>query len=211
MKYHTLLDLPKIDYPEPSESQLGEVIFDNQGDDRGYLRNEWLRRTGAIGQHGQRHSLARYQRYRLGTDILEYLLAMMPELRPHVRDWGYQKIYNQDADPMGAMMLTHTDGERRGKHCIQALWNTGGQGVKTSWWQEKGHGIERPTPMICTTSHKDMTLLEEVEFEAGSWAIFRTDLLHSVQPIQTKRTSFSVGFTNNDLYQFLIEKYAVKS
>lgn len=191
----------------PSSAELGELIFDNQGEYRGYLRSNQLKTGGCLDHTGQRLSLARYQRYRLGQQFLDSVLAEIPELKGHVRDWGYQRIYNQEQDPRGSMMLTHTDGERRGQHCIQALWATGGQGVKTTWWQESGYPVIRAMPHITNTAHTDLELLAEAEFAVCEWAIFRTDVLHSVQPIATERNSFSVGFTNPELFDLIVERY----
>lgn len=193
---------------KPGPEDRGELIFDNQGDYRGYLRSVPLRQSGCKDHTGQRLDLARYQRYKLGQHYLDQILSLIPELEGHVRDWGYQRIYNQDNNPQGAMMLTHTDGERRGQHCIQALWSTGGEGVKTTWWQEPGKDIVRDSALISIIPHTELELLDQAEFELGEWAVFRTDVLHSVQSIQGERSSFSVGFTNDDLYQTIIEKYA---
>lgn len=198
-----------MDIEEPLESELGELIFDNQGDHRGYLRNNFRRMTGCRDRQGLRHSLARYKRFSLPEKFVESVLSQIPELRPHVRDWGYQMIYHQEENPVGAMMLTHTDGERRGKHCIQAVWRTGGPSVKTSWWKEPEKSIERNEALTVSRPHSDLELLGEIEFEPLSWAMFRTDVLHSVQTIKTIRTSFSVGFTDDDLYDFLVKKYSV--
>lgn len=193
---------------KPRPDELGDLIFDNQGEDRGYLRSEPLRWAGCKDYRGQRLDLARYQRYKLGRQYLDQILSLIPELEGHVRDWGYQRIYNQDNNPQGAMMLTHTDGERRGQHCIQALWATGGEGVQTTWWKEPDKEIIRDSALIITIPHTELELLEQAEFKLGEWAVFRTDVLHSVQSIQGDRNSFSVGFTNDDLYQTIIEKYA---
>jgi hypothetical protein len=194
--------------PKPGLEDLGDLIFDNQGEDRGYLRSDPLRWAGCKDYKGQRLDLARYQRHGLGRQYLDQILSLMPELEGHVRDWGYQRIYNQDNNPQGAMMLTHTDGERRGQYCIQALWATGGEGVQTTWWKEPDKEVIRDSALIITIPHTELELLEQAEFKLGEWAVFRTDVLHSVQSIQGERNSFSVGFTNDDLYQTIIEKYA---
>jgi hypothetical protein len=208
MIYYKKLDLPLMSASKPRPDELGDLIFDNQGEDRGYLRSEPLRWAGCKDYRGQRLDLARYQRYKLGRQYLDQILSLIPELEGHVRDWGYQRIYNQDNNPQGAMMLTHTDGERRGQHCIQALWATGGEGVQTTWWKEPDKEIIRDSALIITIPHTELELLEQAEFKLGEWAVFRTDVLHSVQSIQGDRNSFSVGFTNDDLYQTIIEKYA---
>ena len=161
---------------------------------------EYTQRTGI--------QLARYLRYRLPDRYKSWILQQVPELQHTEVDWGYQIIDNDQHEKNGVIMAPHTDGHNRGDHVLQYLIDPGGSQVKTCWWQENNKPMVREK---IVTLNDDKTLVAETEFVAGSWSIFRTDILHGVGIITTARRAITVGFNNERLFYQIIRRLGIVS
>jgi hypothetical protein len=161
---------------------------------------EYTQRTGI--------QLARYVRHQLPDCHKSWILQQVPELQHIEADWGYQIIDNDQQHNQGVIMTPHTDGDARGNHVLQYLIDSGGSQVKTSWWQEDHKPLVREK---IVTLNDDKTLVAETEFVAGSWSIFRTDILHGVGIITTARRAITVGFNNERLFYQIIRRLGIVS
>ena len=184
---YSYLNLPKF---EPKvEFDTTNTIFDLPAD-----------RVRTTGLHN-----SRYSRYQVHASYRDYAEQLIPELAGHIRDIGFQQIVNENTDQGPAQLFPHTDGDRRGRHCIQYLFDTGGPNVVTTWYQEPGFPLYRETKQQFASS--TLVKVADAVFPKNQWTIFTTAIVHNVQPIHTSRRAFSIGFTNDQLFQQIIEKY----
>jgi hypothetical protein len=153
-------------------------------------------------------SLCRYTRDKINDKFIGEIVSAVPELDGYIRDVGMQKIYNEDLNPAGSLMIPHTDGIPRGRHCIQWLFNSGGPDVHTTWYIEDDHTAIR-SPGLVDTNFSNLCPIEDVIFDTSRWTIFKTDIIHSVQTIYTSREALTIGFTNDQLFEKIINKYRV--
>lgn len=156
-----------------------------------------------------------YQRKKATSQYYDFAYELIPELKKvELEDVGFQKIINYEEHPNGVIFLPHTDG-KRGTHCIHWNLDVGGPRAKTIWWKEPLQDLVRPPfthPNNKWLDGNDIShfeKLDEVIWSPKRWGIFRTDILHSVQPVLTCREAFTIGFSNQDLYLEIIEKYGV--
>lgn len=157
---------------------------------------------------------AEYVRKRADEKYHDYIIRLIPELQGQVKEVGFQKMTNATNHPNGSQLIPHTD-MKRGDFCIHWIFSTGGDQVKTCWWQEKGHDLIRP-PWTNKIDYSNLDLVDEMVWKPERWCIFRTDIIHSVTNIQTERTAFAVGVSgiidvdgNDSLYMKIIEKYGL--
>ena len=153
-----------------------------------------------------------YLRYTAAQEYIDWFLEQIPELKGKTGDIGWQIHTNTVNHPNGVQMTVHTDG-KRGPFVISYMISKGGDNIITRWYQEHGQPLERP-PQIGFTKeqipYEKLTELESIEIELGKWILFRSDILHDVKPIMTRRECFTVGFFDKDLYFYIAEKYGVK-
>ena len=155
-----------------------------------------------------------YLRYPASQEYVDWFLSIIPELKGKVGDIGWQIHNNYHSLPQGIQMPVHTDG-RRGPFVISFMIEKGGPNPITKWYQEHGEPIER-VPLVGQVKgvppvpYERLTELESIEIELDKWILFRSDILHDVKPIFTRRECFTVGFFDKDLYFYIAEKYGVK-
>jgi hypothetical protein len=199
--YH-YLDLP-ISIGSKEDLITSECLYDNKE------LLEILSHKKHIQSQVTELPLARYTRYKI-DNFVEKIISAVPELKDHIRDVGLQNIYNESLDTRGSKMMPHTDGVARGRHCIQWLFETGGSDVHTTWYIEDNYTALR-YPAIAGKDFKNLNVIEDVIFDVKKWAIFKTNIIHSVQTIHTSRKALTIGFSNEQLFDQLIEKYGVSS
>ena len=140
-----------------------------------------------------------------------YVETLVPELTGAIRDIGLQHIFNEIKWAQGTLMQPHTDGVDRGRHCLQFLMETGGENVTTAWWQEKNFPLVRAPRNLSdrVISKDDLTKVTEVILTKNTWTIFRTDIIHDVKIIQTSRIAFTVGFSDDAIFETIVNKYGM--
>jgi len=81
------------------------------------------------------------------------------------------------------------------------MWilDTGGQQVRTVFWQQKGFQIERD-PKFYPDSYDDLIELETHVLEPNKWVLINGNVIHSVENIQTLRKSIMIGFWNQSSF-----------
>ena len=200
------LNLPKID--DTFDLSPGELLFINTA----FME---IMKSNIFDKNINYNEIALYTRHTLSEETQNKLLKILPvELQGSIRDCGLQQLSNSKNSPEGTYMRPHIDGNKRGRHCLQYLLDTGGTDVTTTWYKENNYSIVRP-PSV--TDFRDITVVkldslikvEEVIFDINRWSIFRTDIIHGVEPILTTRRAISIGFTNQELFDTLISKYGI--
>jgi len=195
-KIYCYLDLPISMKPKEEITTLNR-LYDNE---------KLLDRLNHNNLNGL--SLCRYTRDKIDDKFIDNIVSVVPELKGHIKDIGLQKIYNECLNPAGSIMQPHTDGIPRGKHCIQWLFDSGGTDVHTTWYTEDMHPTLR-SPGLVDTSFANLRPIEDVIFDTKRWVIFRTDIIHSVQTIYSNREALTIGFTNNQVFEKIINKYGI--
>ena len=200
------LNLPKIN--KTIDLSPGELLFINTQ----FIK---LMKSKLFDPNCNYSEIALYTRHTLSEETQNKLSKILPvELQGFIRDVGLQQISNSTNSPEGTYMRPHIDGNKRGKHCLQYLLNTGGTDVTTTWYKENNYSIVRPPSAtdsrdITVVKLDSLTKVEEVIFDLNRWSIFRTDIIHGVEPILTTRRAISIGFTNQELFDTLISKYGI--
>ena len=106
----------------------------------------------------------------------------------------------------GEIAPPHTDYLRDfGINYIHVL---GGNDVKTVWYQEEGFPIVR-NGRCRQPDYQRLSILKEVVLPANQWHVLRTDILHSVENLQSNRIRISVDIdraTVTDLESYFIKE-----
>jgi hypothetical protein len=168
-----------------------------------------------IGEHRKvllddfkKKSVAHYIRYFANTEYVKKFFKLVPELVGSVQQIGFQSVDNYWNDPEGSIFLPHTDGAR-GKYVISYNIDMGGSEVKTIWYREKWMPSERDGKIYHYTT-ENLEFLTSVIFKPG-WNIIKANVIHSIYPIFSPRRAFTVSFSREDLFEQIINKYAMKS
>lgn len=89
----------------------------------------------------------------------------------------------------------HRDMSRN--YVLTYLLDTGGDNVKTCWYQEEDKPIIRDRGERCN-DHRKLTLLEETIFPLRSWCLVNGTILHAVHNMTRPRKSIQAGFFELD-------------
>lgn len=204
---HCYLDLPPLELNWPKTTN--QTLFDAKN-----LYDDKVPFTSFLDPDTQEEiGLCWYTRAKASYEYYELAYKLIPELmKVELEDVGFQKVINYKNHPKGVILLPHTDG-KRGTHCIHWTIDPGGPEAKTIWWQEPNQSLTRPSfthPNNYWADGSDIsnfTRLDEIVWEKDQWGIFRTDILHSVHPVIGSREAFCIGFSSQNLYLEIIEKY----
>lgn len=136
--------------------------------------------------------------YEKNPEFMEWLGLQLPG---NVRSNWLQQTSAARTPGQPHAHLAHTDRVRR--VAINYIIDTGGDNVITSWYRERGQSLHRPYKaageVIAGRNHieySDLELLESVQFEANSWYMIQTDVIHDVQNITSNRVSLTGNFDN---------------
>ena len=86
----------------------------------------------------------------------------------------------------------HTDQTRR--YVLQYLVKSGG-GI-LNYWQERGHPVVRDG-RYTSFNYGDLTLLESFNLQEGQWVLLNTNILHSVENLDSNRISVQISLNYN--------------
>lgn len=150
----------------------------------------------------------------------------IPELTGHIREVGIQTHENSDRkNGRMAEFPIHTDG-KRGRHVLCYLYETGGTNPETVWWQEENKPILREsgiynevnpahfdrvvgTPGLHKLDHNSIKELARVSFKKHAWNLLRADVLHSLHNVENMRIGLTIGFSNDEVFNMLVDKYGI--
>lgn len=177
---------------------------------------------------GSYQNVTIYNRIQVREFAANWILETVPELQGHAQDIGIQTHRNSNkTNGLLAQFPIHTDGKRRGRYVLCYLYDLGGPGPETVWWHEKGCPIIRELGIYNETNGapRDKLLespetyyklnnqylkeLERTTFKQGAWNLLRADVLHSVHGVEHTRVGFAIGFSNEEVYDKLVDKYGI--
>jgi hypothetical protein len=123
-------------------------------------------------------------RHRINPDITEWAKQ---NISPELNYIGLQYCGVEG----GGVSIPHTDRTRT----WSLIWflDTGGDNVRTVYWQERGFDIERP-PGYYPKSYNDLTELESHVFETNRWVLINAKVIHSIENMTSIRKSIQLGF-----------------
>ena len=136
--------------------------------------------------------------------LLEWLQANIPGITPSHR------VLKQISKPFEAESthIVHTDVNR--KFALNYFLNLGGTGVITSWYQERGEPINRPTKTMVaqssdtgTIEYENLIKLCSTQFKARTWYLMATDVLHDVDHITDFRVSITINLKDRTILKDL--------
>ena len=126
----------------------------------------------------------------------------------HELPWEFQSWVNDNITDQylrikfsihhGKIAPPHTDYLR--EYGINYIHVLGGDNVKTVWYQEHGHPVVRPGRHR-QPDYAKLTVLDEIVLPAGQWHVLRTDILHSVENLQSNRVRIAI-----DLNESMIDR-----
>jgi len=216
-QFYHYLDLPKPPF-QPDQVATEDLLFRRIADPAHKIR--------LLQTDGSYQNLASYTRLKPIQSVTDWILDLIPELDGHIKEVGIQLHKNSNnGNGQSAELPVHTDG-KRGRHILCYFYNTGGSKPETVWWQEQGqplyrdaavHNINepnvpdgvlgiRPQRKIDQAS---LTELQRASFEPHRWAIFRSDVLHSLHGVETERVALTVGFSSDEIFNMLVDKYGL--
>ena len=171
MFYCKLLDLPKI--PEHFVQEIltqepGEVLRDYPG---------WVHT-----KEGGQVMSARNPFYYTSNELEQWLKE---NIAPEYNDVGVRYAHYEPGTTTAGV---HTDQTRR--YVLQYLIKTGNGQLK--FWQEKGQPAVRDgryTP----NNYDSLELLESFDLPEGVWVLLNTNILHSVEGLNSDRISVQVS------------------
>jgi hypothetical protein len=216
-KFYYYLDLPEPTFL-PEQVATEELVFRRMVDPA--LKSRLLQPDGSY------QNITSYSRLKPVPMVTDWLLEHIPELAGHIREVGIQVHENSNRENgLSAQHPVHTDG-KRGRHVLCYFYSIGGGKPETVWWQEKDQPVYRDVALFNVNQPNKLdgllnkqtprkldlnglTELQRVSFEPGRWAIFRSDVLHSVHGVETERVGLTVGFSDDHVYNMLVDKYGI--
>lgn len=91
----------------------------------------------------------------------------------------------------GTINLPHRDFTR--DFTLTWIFETGGEDVRTIWWQQQGHELLRE-PGTYPTTWDDLEYLDHAVLKPGKWSLLNASCLHSIEGLTGPRISLQVGF-----------------
>lgn len=184
--YYAYLDLPKVPLNFVKEA------FDESQNPKGHWFNpildehidrEIILPDGTVGQSSG------YPRYRLSLDFEDWLKE---NIIPNFIDEGVTFTQRSNRSILGA----HTDRTRA--FSLLYVIQTGGAEVVTRWYDDLEKPRWRPRPSY-QDDHTKLKLIAETEIPANQWICINTQVIHTVEQVQTQRIGFNLSF-NHDYF-----------
>jgi len=144
------------------------------------------------------HGDTRWSGYDVPAEIKEWINTNITSEYNNVR---LATITSTDSGLKDSKLDPHTDHTR--VYNLYYHYKTGGANVTTTFWQEQGEDLVRPFQI----KRPDVSKLIQVEqclFVENTWSIIRTDVLHSVENIQSPRVNIQIDFLASDKVESII-------
>lgn len=158
-------------------------------------------------KEGIERGFAHYIRDLADPVYTDYVKSLIPEIKDNIMEIGFPFISNATNHPAGSILAPHVD-KIRGEFCVIWVIEPGGENVETIWWQQEGFPVVREGGLK-TINYPALNPINRVAWKKNSWGVFRTNILHSVEPITTTRIGFTIGFDGEDNFNRIIEKYGI--
>jgi hypothetical protein len=136
-------------------------------------------------------------------DGIEYATRTQRQfnLGPTANQWAFDNLFpGVDTSWFVSFGLSVTRGAPlHGPHSDPRRWamfyllERGGEDAHTSFWLEKGHGVERRAN-VTINDYDDLILLDRFQWPVKQWVLFNPRVIHSVENLTGKRQSLQVTF-----------------
>jgi len=152
---------------------------------------------------------------------LYYRTPVTGPINPTLDEWLYKNInelnnssittgvqYCTSVTGFVSALLPHTDGSARGKYTMLYLIKSGNpkSPVTTHWWQQPGEDLVR-LPHTVALDSTALVEMSQIEIPINSWAMIKTNIIHSVQNITDSRIAISIGVHSDKIAELIAEKY----
>lgn len=107
----------------------------------------------------------------------------------------YTTIKNNHKNTNGRMFM-HIDTRRSA--ALQYVIDTGGDNVRTNFYQERGGPLFQET--LTDLEYDDVDLIDSVHMKKNCWYLFRTDVLHDVTELENTRRHISINLLDLDYW-----------
>jgi hypothetical protein len=131
---------------------------------------------------GKSYRNSRASRYRLEQDVYDWIHN---HLTDQYTDCGLSVIAALDG-----LLAPHSDQTR--KFAILYTFETGGPDVRTVYYQEHNHTIERELRTF-GTDYSQLTEIYAAQFPLRKWVLMNTNILHSVENLISDRVQIQFG------------------
>lgn len=132
----------------------------------------------------------------------------MPEefanwVRNHITDKFLEAAVALSDKGNGGGLGPHTDRAR--DYCLMYVIKSGGDHVRTSFWQERQQPLVRRR-FTFIDNYDMLELIDEGNFKEGRWLVMNTLILHSLENVQDRRIAFQITIDHDisDLEKFFI-------
>ncbi len=131
---------------------------------------------------GKSYRNSRGFRYTLDQDVYDWIHQ---HLTDQYTDCGLSVIHGPDG-----LLAPHTDQTR--SFAILYTFDTGGPDVRTAFYQEDGHPVEREL-RVFGTDYANLREVHAVQIPLRTWVIMNTNVLHSVENLISDRVQIQFG------------------
>ena len=187
--FYKFLDLPPVpqDLLDGALSQLySKELFQMPQNDLqinwDHSRNTNIHTDGVVKKNAPTIS------WDLEGDIVDWFRANINE--------NFHNLRVSTTEPDGFLKDTqaaHRDMSR--DYTLMYMVDTGGDNVRTAWYQEEGKPIVRNRGERCD-DHRKLTKLEETVIPERTWCLVNATILHAVHNMSRPRRGIQAGFFN---------------
>jgi len=198
--YYKILDVPEMPehfhqklmdlYRMPDKDHLWINYFTSDGTGlyNDQLRPDLAKKPGSgdvvgTGHNGERIGNARGRRYKMDQEIVDWC-------NKHIHDnYNDVGLFVMDGS-VEHTMLPHSD-QTRSLVAIYTL-DSGGKNAWTGYWQEDGYEINRELREF-GLDYRKLKLRHKVQWPIGKWVVMNTNILHSVEEMDSDRIAIQMG------------------
>lgn len=137
--------------------------------------------------------------------VQDWVAKNIPELGDARLEIGYQEIEHSIKSEKNSTVMPHADGPGR-KFALMYLFSTGNDtgNVDTIWWNKDN---ESDSPHRVMLHFQGLTEVAKATFPTEQWVLIYTHKLHSVHNITNNRSSLTIGFNDDHVFDKLIKNY----
>ena len=149
-----------------------------------------------------------YHRHGVATPTRrQHVFSLGPEFEQwaanNIHPYAYEAGLSVSVPVTAPMQGPHLDLRRR--YALNYMLDLGGDNVRTVFYKEKGHPIERlhaagPEGKSYWADYADLEVIDDVVLSTGVWVVLNAKVLHSVENMQGYRAMLTISVP--DLNQF---------
>jgi hypothetical protein len=193
--YYKILDIPEL--PKDLEDQVWALY--NDPNKKHFNTHENDEYHNAIRPDLQNRPRLADAKTKLNGTVLETVRSHRYHLPQPVHDWVVSHFGDQytdlslsvtDNSPTKTILIPHTDCTR--ESLIIYTLDQGGDDVELKFWQENNEPLHREMRTF-PDNYDRLKQINSVKWPSRTWVILNTNIIHSVENIQSRRIQIHMG------------------